>query len=153
MKAQLTVVTLITSDVRGMARFYREALGFAVAVDTEHYAELENEGTRFSLSSRDLMTEQSGGHPTYMISPSGQAVELCFRLESPESVRTAYSHLLSCGAGAVKEPTVMPWGHMTAFFSDPEGISIRSMRNRMTAIPKNRSQLANGFLVMSPISF
>ncbi|MFF2887501.1 VOC family protein [Paenibacillus sp. NPDC057967] len=121
MKAQLTVVTLITSDVPGMARFYREALGFTIAVDTEHYAELENEGTRFSLSSRELMAEQSGGHPSYVIPQSGQAVELCFRLESPQSVRSAYTHLLSCGAGAVKEPAVMPWGHTTAFFADPEG--------------------------------
>jgi len=121
MKAQLTVVTLITSDVPGMARFYREGLGYAVVVDTEDYAELENEGVKFSLSSRKLMAEQSGGNPSYSIPFSGQAVELCFRLESPEKVHTAYAHLLTCGAGAVKEPAVMPWGHTTAFFSDPEG--------------------------------
>ncbi|REK77168.1 VOC family protein [Paenibacillus paeoniae] len=121
MKAQLTVVTLITSDVAGMARFYREALGFHLAVDTEHYAELENEGTRFSLSSRELMAKQSGGYPSYSVPLSGQAVELCFRLESAELVRAAYDHLLSCGAGAVKDPAIMPWGHTTAFFSDPEG--------------------------------
>lgn len=121
MKAQLTVVTLITSDVPGMARFYREALGFAVVVETEHYAELENEGTKFSFSSRELMAEQSGGNSSYSMPFSGQAVELCFRLESPETVHSAYARLLACGAGAVKEPAVMPWGHTTAFFSDPEG--------------------------------
>lgn len=121
MKAQLTVVTLITSDVPGMAQFYRDALGFKMTVETEHYAELENEGTKFSLSSRQLMEEQSGGHPSYRQPLTGQAVELCFRLESPDSVWTVYRHLIASGAGAVKEPTVMPWGHTTAFFADPEG--------------------------------
>ncbi|MCG7409460.1 VOC family protein [Paenibacillus sp. ACRRX] len=121
MKPQVTVLTLLTNDVPRMTRFYRDVLGFPTIVDSEEYVEFENSGVRLSICSKQLMGANTNGHHSYSEAHRGQALELCFPCDSPEQVQLAYEKIISNGGTAIKEPTLMPWGHTAAFFADPEG--------------------------------
>ncbi|MFB9330848.1 VOC family protein [Paenibacillus aurantiacus] len=121
MKAQVTVITLLTDDVPRMSRFYRDVLGFPVIVDTEEYVEFANSGVRLSICARPLMAVNTDGHPSYSEAFRGQALELCFPCDSPEQVQAAYEQIIANGGTAIKGPALMPWGHTVAFFADPEG--------------------------------
>ncbi|MBH5317588.1 VOC family protein [Paenibacillus sp. GSMTC-2017] len=121
MKPQITVITLLTNDVPRMTRFYRDVLGFPTIVDSEEYVEFENSGVRLSLCSKQLMAANTNDHPSYSEALKGQALELCFPCDSPEEVQLAYEKIIANDGTAIKEPTLMPWGHTAAFFADPEG--------------------------------
>ncbi|OAB41711.1 VOC family protein [Paenibacillus glacialis] len=121
MRAQITVITILTNDVARLTRFYRDTLGFHTIVDTEEYVEFENSGVRFSICSKSLMAINTDGQYSFKEEHRGQAFELCFPCDSPEDVIQTYSDIITKGATPIKEPTVMPWGQTTAFFADPEG--------------------------------
>ncbi|TYP79347.1 VOC family protein [Paenibacillus methanolicus] len=121
MKAQVTVITLLTNDVPRMTRFYRDVLGFPTIVDSEEYVEFANSGVRLSICSKSLMAANTNGHPSYSEELRGQALELCFPCVSPEQVHIAYENIIANGGTAIRGPALMPWGHTVAFFADPEG--------------------------------
>ncbi len=121
MRAQITVITILSNDVAELTRFYRDTLGFKTIVDTEEYVEFENIGVRFSICSKGLMAVNTNGHHSFKEEHRGQAFELCFPCDSPEDVIHTYNDIITKGAIPIKEPTVMPWGQTTAFFADPEG--------------------------------
>jgi len=121
MRAHITVITILSNDVTRLTQFYRDTLGFKTLVDTEGYVEFDNSGVRFSICSKALMAVNTNGHPSFKEEFRGQAFELCFPCDSPEDVINTYNDIITKGATPIKEPTVMPWGHTTAFFADPEG--------------------------------
>ncbi|PWW05097.1 catechol 2,3-dioxygenase-like lactoylglutathione lyase family enzyme [Paenibacillus cellulosilyticus] len=121
MRVKLEGVTLLASEVSVLAAFYRDVIGFQIAVEEEHYVELKNEGVRLAICSRSLMADNTQGHESYIQPHRGQAVELNFECDSPESVYELYEQFVAQGAAAVTGPTVKEWGHTTAFFADPEG--------------------------------
>ena len=86
----------------------------------ENYVEFENEGVRFALSTHDVLA-QATGFGEYTTQKHGHNLELAFSAESTKDVDATYAELLVKGAKGIKEPTDMPWGQRTAFFSDPDG--------------------------------
>lgn len=121
MRPQITVITIMTDDVAHLTAFYRDVLGFEPLVESETYTEFKNEGVRFSICARSVMFEQTDGHSSYHTPFRGQALELCFPCDSPEEVAATYERIVLAGATPIKGPSLMTWGHTTAFFADPEG--------------------------------
>ncbi|QOR67896.1 VOC family protein [Cytobacillus suaedae] len=121
MKAQISLITILTNDVPVMKNFYNVVLGFEIKNDMDNYVEFSSEGVRFAICNREIMTGVTGGHPSYKDSKSGQAFELAFPCESPEDVQKTFDEIISKGATPVKAPATMPWGQTTAFFADPDG--------------------------------
>lgn len=121
MRAQISLITILTSDVTKMTEFYRDVLGFKTKSVSENYVDFENEGVRFAICSRQIMADITGGHNSFKEDNKGQSFELAFPCESPGDVKKTFNELIAKGAIAVKEPTTMPWGQTTAFFADPEG--------------------------------
>jgi lactoylglutathione lyase len=121
MKAQIALITILTNDVPLMTRFYRDVLGFKTASESDNYVEFENIGVRFSICSKQIMADITSGHNSYREEHKGQSFELAFPCDSSEEVKKTYIDIITKGATAVKEPSIMPWGQTTAFFADPEG--------------------------------
>lgn len=117
---RIGLITIITTDIPVMKKFYSEVLDFECIEDLGNYVEFKNKGVRFSLTTPEVMYEGTE-HPTYKEEMKGQRLELAFPLPTPEDVGKAYDEIVERGATPVKPPVMMPWGRMTAFFSDPEG--------------------------------
>jgi catechol 2,3-dioxygenase-like lactoylglutathione lyase family enzyme len=120
MKAQIALITILTSDIPKMLGFYRDVLGFRVKNDMGEYVELESEGVRFALCQRSIMQEATG-HTSFQEPRSGQSFELAFPLDFPSDVDQSYQEIVDKGATPVKAPATMPWHQRTAFFADPDG--------------------------------
>ena len=121
MRVKLEGITLMADDVASLTRFYREVIGFRVAVEEGHYAELENTGVRLAICSRPTLAENTNHHRSYLDKREGQAFELNFECDSPEAVRELFGQFVANGAVPIAEPSIKAWGHTTAFFADPEG--------------------------------
>lgn len=121
MRVKLEGITVLALDVPRLTSFYRDVLGFRVIVAEEHYTEFENEGVRLAIFSAPLMADNTNHHPSYAEERKGQAFELNFECAAPEEVYVKFDDFISKGAIGVAAPKVMPWGHTTGFFADPEG--------------------------------
>ncbi len=117
---RIGLITIITTDIPGMKRFYSKVLDFECIEDLGNYVEFKNKGVRFSLTTPDVMYEGTE-HQSYREDMKGQRLELAFPLPSPDEVGKAYDEIVRKGATPIKAPVMMPWGRMTAFFADPEG--------------------------------
>lgn len=120
MTAQIALITLLTDRVPELAAFYRDVFGFKVKSDLGPYVELENEGVRFAICTREIMFNATGSE-TYRQPFNGQAFELAFPVDSPTEVDRTYTRLIAQGAQPVTPPADLPWGQRAAFFADPEG--------------------------------
>lgn len=121
MKAQINLLTIVTDDVVRMTNFYRDVLGFTIQSEATDYVEFNNEGVRFSICSREIMSDITNGHSSFKEVKKGQSFELAFPCETPEEVEKSYKEIIEKGATPIKEPSQMPWGQTTAFFADPDG--------------------------------
>ncbi|RUS47407.1 VOC family protein [Cohnella sp. AR92] len=121
MRVRLEGITVLSNHVSRLASFYRDVLGFRIAVEEDHYVELANEGVRLAICSILVMADNTNGHPSFIEERKGQAFELNFECESPEAVRRIYEEIVSKGAVPITEPKPMSWGHTTGFFADPDG--------------------------------
>ncbi|WP_379137874.1 VOC family protein [Paenibacillus sp. sgz500958] len=121
MRVKLEGITVLAVDVPGLTSFYRDVLGFKAVVEEDHYAEFENDGVRLAIFSGPLMADNTNGHLSFKEERKGQAFELNFECNSPEDVHVMYDDLVSKGATGIAAPKVVPWGHTTGFFADPEG--------------------------------
>ncbi|MHC0036642.1 VOC family protein [Pseudoneobacillus sp. C159] len=121
MKAQINLITIVTDNVEIMTNFYRDVIGFSIQSESPHYVEFNNEGVRFSICSREIMSDITDGHSSFKEEKKGQSFELAFPCETPEEVEKSYKEIIEKGAIPIKEPSQMPWGHTTAFFADPDG--------------------------------
>jgi catechol 2,3-dioxygenase-like lactoylglutathione lyase family enzyme len=117
---KIALITILTDDTDRMLGFYRDILGFRVSSQSGDYAELENEGVRFAICARKIMSDLTN-HPSFQEKQKGQAFELAFPLPAKADVDSTYYKIIEKGATAVKEPSDMAWGQRTAFFADPDG--------------------------------
>ena len=117
---RIGLVTILTTDIPGMKRFYSEVLDFECIEDLGNYVEFRNKGVRFALTTPEVMYEGTE-HQSYVEIAQGQRFELAFPLPSAEEVGIAYDAIVNKGAIPIKAPELMPWGRTTAFFADPEG--------------------------------
>ncbi|MCZ0703825.1 catechol 2,3-dioxygenase-like lactoylglutathione lyase family enzyme [Natronobacillus azotifigens] len=121
MRSKISLVTILTDDVLKMKKFYQDVIGFNTEDDSEHNVEFESEGVRFSICSRQIMFDITGGHSSFKEDKKGQSFELAFPCDTPEEVEKSYKEMIEKGATPIKEPAQMPWGQTTAFFADPDG--------------------------------
>ncbi|MDR6554439.1 VOC family protein [Paenibacillus qinlingensis] len=121
MKIQLEGITMLSTDVARLARFYHDVLGFRIVVEEAAYVEFENNGVRLAICSTPLMADNTNDHPSFLEERRGQAYEFNFQCDSPEEVGALYREYVSKGATAIMEPKAKSWGHVTAFFADPDG--------------------------------
>src|SRR4051812_20400981 len=98
MRAQIAIITIMTPNVAGMARFYTEVMGFKTIIVEEQYVEFEHESIRFSICGKVLMVDNTNGHPSYIEERKGQAFELCFQCDSPAETMQTYKDLVAKGA-------------------------------------------------------
>lgn len=119
-KPKIALITVLTDDVDRLKNFYNKVLGFPIQSDLDKYVEFNSKGVRFALCKRSVMKEATGNRD-YDNQPRGHQFELAFPVDSPEEVDSAYDHIITNGAKAVKNPSNMPWGQRTAFFADPDG--------------------------------
>ena len=117
---RIGLITIITSEVPLMKRFYSEVLNFECVEDLGNYVEFRNKGVRFALTTPEVMYEGTE-HPSYREKKKGQRFELAFPCLSREDVGKSYDMIVKKGATPIKAPELMPWGRMTAFFADPDG--------------------------------
>jgi len=121
MKPQIDAVGYLTSDIARMKDFFMKVLGFEVIFEMEgNYVEFAQEGTRFALSSHEVM-QKATDDKSYREPKSGQVLELMFRCDDATDVDKSFADIVEKGAVPVKEPADMPWGQRTAFFADPDG--------------------------------
>lgn len=118
MKTQINLITIWTNQIEKMRDFYSNIMGFEIIQELENYIEFKNEGVRFAICMRSVMTTFSD---EYTKSAYGQSFELAFPCDSPIDVDETYSRLVELGAKPVKEPENMPWNQRTALFADPDG--------------------------------
>ncbi|AWP30750.1 VOC family protein [Paenibacillus sp. Cedars] len=120
MEPRIDLITVLADDVSKMGEFYRDALGFRIDSESDHYYGLENKGVRFAICSREIMY-QITEHKDYKERKSGQSFELAFPVDSADELDRVYAEIIAKGATPIKAPSDMPWSHRTAFFADPEG--------------------------------
>jgi catechol 2,3-dioxygenase-like lactoylglutathione lyase family enzyme len=120
MNTEISLITILTNDVKRLVGFYHSALGFDVKQDMDQYVELLNPGVRFAICARSIM-ENATGNTGYHEPRSGQTFELAFPCESPAEVDLLFADIISKGAVSIKPPADMPWKQRTAFFADPDG--------------------------------
>ena len=108
---RIGLITILTTDIPSMKKFYSEVLDFECIEDLGSYVEFKNKGVRFALTTPDVMYEGTD-HQSYKEEKMGQRFELAFPLPSPEDVGEAYDRIVERGATAVKAPEMMPWGRL-----------------------------------------
>ena len=54
---RIGLVTILTTDISGMKRFYSEVLDFECIEDLGNYVEFRNKGVRFALTTPEVMYE------------------------------------------------------------------------------------------------
>jgi len=120
MTGKIALITVVTDNVRAMAKFYNDVLQMPIADDRGQYVEFEHSGVRFAICARSIL-HNATGHQSYQEPGRGHAFELAFPCDTPEDVDKVYADIVAKGAAPVKAPALMPWGQKTAFFADPDG--------------------------------
>ena len=118
MKAEISLVTIWTDDIKPMKSFYNDILGFEIKNDLGEYVEFKNMGVRFAICRRAVMHEFSD---LFKEKQTGQGFELAFPCDSVEELDATYKRLLDNGVTCIHKPENMPWNQRTALFSDPDG--------------------------------
>ena len=122
MRAKIDLISIVSADLPAMRDFYRDVMGFAVQLELgENYVEFESEGVRFAITTLQVMSDATDGHPGYSRARQGQFFELAFPCESPQAVDEDYARIVTQGAAPIQPPADMPWGQRAAFFADPDG--------------------------------
>lgn len=120
MNGKIALITVLTDNVPALVQFYQDVLGFQVKTQHGDYVEFHNEGVRFAICSRAIMSEATG-HPSYNESKSGKLFSLEFPFNTVEEVDENHDKIIERGAIPIKKPSTMPWNQRTGFFADPEG--------------------------------
>ncbi len=121
MRPQIDMIGCLTSNLEAMKVFFRDVIGFEIIFEMEgNYVEFKNEGTRFALSTHEVMKEATG-HEDFTTHKFGHVLELAFRCDDAADVDQSYADISEKGATPIKAPADMPWGQRTAFFADPDG--------------------------------
>jgi len=105
---------IITEDVPGLVRFYRE-LTEMTPVGDGRYAELRGPQLSLAISSQRMIDLHSAGAAT---ARSNRSMILDFEVAD---VDREHARLQSLVDKFVLEPTTQPWGNRSMLFRDPDG--------------------------------
>lgn len=112
---KLDMVGIIVSNMKEAIAFY-ELLGLKVKSGSSEdaYVELENEGVRISLNTKEMITAVLGFEPE----TTGDKVELAFLCESANHVDELVEKVRLAEFEVIKEPWSAPWGQYYALVRD-----------------------------------
>lgn len=114
----LDAIGIVSQDIAKSVRFYG-MLGVELkeAGGPDHYEGATASGVRIMVDSVELMKQLN---PEWQ-PPTGNAIILCFKQESPAEVDDLHTRLLQAGYLSVKEPWDAFWGQRYASVKDPDG--------------------------------
>jgi uncharacterized protein len=119
MKSKISLITLGVTDIEKSLKFYRD-LGFSTKnyKDNDDVAFFEMEGTWLSLFPKAKLAEDA----TVSSEGSGfTGITIAHNVSTKEEVDEIFSHAVSVGAKAVKQPQEVFWGGYSGYFADPDG--------------------------------
>jgi catechol 2,3-dioxygenase-like lactoylglutathione lyase family enzyme len=105
---------IVTQDVSGLVRFYRELTGMTPTGD-DRYAELHGPQLSLAISSQRMIEMHSAGAAT---ARANRSMILDFKVTDVDRERARLQGLI---AEFVLEPTTQPWGNRSMLFRDPDG--------------------------------
>ena len=105
---------IVTHDVPGLVRFYKELTGMT-PVGSDVYAELHGPQLSLAISSQRVIDQHSASAAT---ARSNRSVILDFEVADVDAERTRLAGLVD---QFVLEPTTQPWGNRSMLFRDPDG--------------------------------
>ncbi|OLB80611.1 MAG: hypothetical protein AUI14_06245 [Actinobacteria bacterium 13_2_20CM_2_71_6] len=111
---KLDHVTILVRDLDATARFYRALPGFDVRRSSGNgYLEAQNAGLTLGIFDRTSWQRLVAEVPE----PTGNAI-IQFTVDD---VQEAFDRAVAAGGTAIKAPTKLPWGSLSAFVGDPDG--------------------------------
>jgi catechol 2,3-dioxygenase-like lactoylglutathione lyase family enzyme len=112
---KLAYSRIVTADVPGLVRFYREVIGIVPVTRSEEYAEFPTSGTTLAISSQRVMELHGAGATT---PASNRSAVLDFQVADVDNERARLEGVIT---EFVLEPTDQPWGNRSMLFRDPDG--------------------------------
>lgn len=114
---KLDMIGVVVENMGKAIDFY-ELLGLKVIEGDRQsaYVELDNEGVRISLNTKDMITGVFGFSPN----PIGEKIELAFLCDSKEEINKLVEKVKIHGYDIVKEPWLAPWGQYYALVRDAD---------------------------------
>lgn len=114
---KLDMIGIIVESMEQAVLFY-ERLGFEVLGETSSdYVELNNEGMRMSLNTKNMI-EGIYGYPP---KSEGDKIELAFLCDSPAEIDQLCERMKDFGYEIFREPWQAFWGQYYSIIKDPDG--------------------------------
>lgn len=113
--------SITCKDLEASIRFYRDAIGFAVAHRFEH----EGKAVAAVVAAGDIrivLNQDDGGQGWERV--KGQGFYLQINVPSAADVDTAAVRIKAAGGTLLDEPADRPWGARMFQFKDPDGFKL-----------------------------
>lgn len=117
---EIYMVTVHTDNFVRMRTFFADSMGMGVVKEQGEFVEFRSGGLRLSLASFDTLSSFLDAE-SLRAKRAGSGLGIGFRYDTPDQVDSVTAELKKAGVPFVADPTAMPWGEYTAFFSDPDG--------------------------------
>jgi catechol 2,3-dioxygenase-like lactoylglutathione lyase family enzyme len=111
---KLAHARIVTNDVPGLTRFYRDLTGMTPTGD-DVYVEFHGSALTLAISSQRMIERHSGGAT---VPAANRSVILDFEVADVDQERARLAGIVS---DFVLEPTTQPWGNRAMLFRDPDG--------------------------------
>lgn len=118
MKLKLDLITIFTEDVKQMRYFYTNTMNLEEANKLDNYVEYKFDSIRFAICNINEMKKLS---EEYLQFRQGNNFELAFECKTKQELDSSLEIIATNGGRLISKPQVMPWGHYTALFADPDG--------------------------------
>lgn len=116
---RLSLVILAVQELTPATRFYVQAFGWSVAVETPVYVELAlPDGMRLGLYQRDAFARNTGVPATPRVAGHTTAAELYLTVDDLDA---AVARLAEMDAPCRSPLAPRPWGDTAAYYEDPDG--------------------------------
>ena len=112
---KLSFARIVTTDVHGLAQFYRQVTGVVPRFLSDAYVEFTANGATLAISSQQTMEMYGAGAAQ---AGSNRSVIFDFQVEDVDRERARLDQLVN---EFVLEPTNQPWGNRSMLFRDPDG--------------------------------
>lgn len=116
-------VILYVPDVPASVSFWEKAFGLSRRFihESNQYAELETGSTTLAFSAEALIQKMELPHrPNRRDQPSA-GIEVAL---ATKELTALFERATAAGAEVVKPPETKPWGQVTAYVRDPDGILV-----------------------------
>ena len=111
---KLAHARIVTNDVPGLTRFYRDLTGMTPTGD-DLYVEFHGSALTLAISSQRMIERHSAGAT---VPAANRSVILDFEVADVDQERARLAGMVS---DFVLEPTTQPWGNRAMLFRDPDG--------------------------------